>query len=399
MRALLWVFGVVLLMGCQGNGLSPSSGMKGFRSQQSSDVGKPFVQMGHLFQINSIKIGPNEKYIVSSSDDNMIKLWDIKNEKEIKSINRNYTWNSSLAFSPNGEYIIFGDGKSVKRWDIKSGKEKKVFDILNTSGGNVVVFSPNGKYIATDYNSTIRLWNLEENKEVKAFKSKGLIQSIDFSPDGKYIVSGDWDGTIKLWNIESGKEVKIFRGHLSYVKSLKFSPNGKYILSGSNDKTVKLWNIETEKVRTFKGYLYPVEFVDFSNNGKEIITSTLFKTKIIDIQSKQEIKIFKGLAYDVSLNYIVLAKGKSIKLYNTDIKKEIKFFKWYSSSVKTLLNPTQKYIISANTNTNTKIGIYVRDRKNGRILKTFDGNGIVALSPDMKYIAFDTYEKKIKIQK
>jgi len=382
MRVLLWILSALFLVGCQGTGISPSIETKGFRGVEDSSVGKPFVQMGHLDNITSMKISPNEKYIVSTSEDDMIKLWDIKKGKEIKSINRNYVWNSSLAFSPNGEYIIFGNNKSLNRWDIKTGKKKKIFDTSNSFDGSIIEFSPNGQYIATDYNRTIRLWNLQENREIKAFKSKGFIQTIDFSFDGKYIVTGDSDGVIRIWDIEKEKEIKVFKGDSSRINSVKFSPNGKYILSGGHDKRVKLWNIETEKVRTFKVDL-SARFVDFFNNGKEIIISTFGETKIIDIKSEEEIKVLEERTYDVSLNYIVVGYKNGIKLYKTDNKKEIQNFNWHSVQVHTILKPIKKYIISSEEG-----GIRFRDKNNGKILKMFEKAYSIALSPNMKHLVY-----------
>ncbi len=66
------------------------------------------------------------------------------------------------------------------------------------------------------------------------------INSVAFSPDGKYLASGSLDDTVKLWSVESHKEITTLQGHDNIVFSVAFSPDGKYLASSSEDKTVKL---------------------------------------------------------------------------------------------------------------------------------------------------------------
>ena len=40
----------------------------------------------------------------------------------------------------------------------------------------------------------------------------GIVTSVDFSPDGKRVVSGSEDGDLKIWDTATGAEVSSFVG-------------------------------------------------------------------------------------------------------------------------------------------------------------------------------------------
>jgi WD40 repeat protein len=69
------------------------------------------------------------------------------------------------------------------------------------------------------------------------------VNTISFSPDGKYLISGSSDKTVKIWNVELQKEVITLKGHILKVNSVAFSPEGNYFVSASDDRSIKLWNI------------------------------------------------------------------------------------------------------------------------------------------------------------
>jgi energy-coupling factor transporter ATP-binding protein EcfA2 len=121
---------------------------------------------------------------------------------------------------------------------------------------------------------------LVEGREYNRLKGHdSYVESVNFSPDGKTLVSGSRDKTIKLWNVETGKEIRTLKGHDSSVNSVNFSPDGKTLVSGSRDNTIKLWNLETGKeIRTFKGHDFSVYSVNFSPDGKTLVSGSGDKT-------------------------------------------------------------------------------------------------------------------------
>ncbi|KAL5522392.1 hypothetical protein ACEPAG_8408 [Sanghuangporus baumii] len=74
--------------------------------------------------------------------------------------------------------------------------------------------------------------------------SAGLyIQSLCFSPDGRYIAFEAAGNSIKVWEIMTRRVRHIFQGHRRKIHSIEFSHNGKFIVSASSDSTVRIWDV------------------------------------------------------------------------------------------------------------------------------------------------------------
>ena len=80
----------------------------------------------------------------------------------------------------------------------------------------------------------------------------GWVESVCFSPDGKFIASGSSDETLRIWDAGTGKPVgEPLVGHSGSVQSVCFSPDGKFIASGSDDKTLRISDINSSILLVF----------------------------------------------------------------------------------------------------------------------------------------------------
>ncbi len=127
----------------------------------------------------------------------------------------------SVAFSPDGRHVLTGSEDNIARlWDVETGKEVRRFE--GHGGGIIsVAFSPDGRYVLTgSWDGTARLWDRDTGKEVRKFEGHATtIWSVAFSPDGRYVLTGSRDKTARLWDRDTGKEVKTFKGHAAEIIS------------------------------------------------------------------------------------------------------------------------------------------------------------------------------------
>ena len=113
-----------------------------------------------------------------------------------------------------------------------------------------MAWSPNGKYIASgDEGGTVQVWDaLTGTLQVTYTGHSDSITHLAWSPNSRYLAtaSGHWgqtpnDHTVQVWDAQTGRTLLTYRGHSASVWSVAWSPDGKRIASGSWDKTVQVW--------------------------------------------------------------------------------------------------------------------------------------------------------------
>jgi hypothetical protein len=231
------------------------------------------TQLRHQDTINSASFSLDGQLILTASNDNTARLWDIKGNL-LAELKGHQSGVSSATFSPDGQRILTASWDLTARlWDIKGNL---LAELKGHQGGvNSARFSPDGQLILTaSWDKTARLWDIKGNLLAELTGHQGSVNSARFSPDGQLILTASRDNTARLWDIK-GNLLAELKGHQSGVNSARFSPDGQLILTASNDKTARLWDdIKGNLLAEFTGHQDGVWSASFSPDGQLILTAS-----------------------------------------------------------------------------------------------------------------------------
>ncbi len=97
------------------------------------------------------------------------------------------------------------------------------------------------------------------------------IESAEFSPDGKYIVSGSKKGRdVIMWETETGNR-KWEKKLAEEIEAVAFSRDGRYVAIGGEDKSIHILNAgDGREVKLLK-LTAPIDGMRFSNKGDLLV--------------------------------------------------------------------------------------------------------------------------------
>ncbi len=257
----------------------------------------------------NVAVSPDGATMASSSEDGMVKLWDLKSRTEVASLNEHTGAVYALAFAPEGQLLASGseDG-TVKLRNLADGT---VRNYGHTGTVYSLAFSADGKFVAAgDANGSLRLWDRQRALSPdKLVGHRGVVYSLSFSPDGATLASGGKDHSIRLWDVSSGKQLTELTGHTGFVTGLGYSPDSSILASGNTHPgdlppqpgeergSARLWDVALRRsLATIEAHPKATWGLAFAPDGKSFATAGYSdKTvKLWDARTRQLMATLEG---------------------------------------------------------------------------------------------------------
>jgi WD40 repeat protein len=253
----------------------------------------------------------------------------------------------ALAISPDKSAIVAGRGNQIHVYDAGSGNhvrslidanlttpDKKPVKAAHLTIVESLAFSPNGKYIASGAYQEVILWDAQTGalrQRITGFNDR--VMALGFSPDSKLLATGGGmpteEGEVKTLEVPSGKVLAdIKNGHSDTVFGVSFSPDGKKLATCGADKFVKVFEVPTGKfLKSFEGHTHHVLDVGWKGDGKLLASASADNTiKVWDYEKGEQVRTIQGHGKQVTRllfrgatpEFITVSGDQTVRMWNVD---------------------------------------------------------------------------------
>lgn len=142
----------------------------------------------------------------------------------------------------------------------------------------MAALSPDGKWIAASRGDRGQIWRRDDPHAAprELVGHKGDIQSLQFSPDSKWLLTASADRTALIWSVEREDPPKELKGgHSASLFSASFRPDGKLVVTGGADRRIGVWNADdAQLLASLEWHTEGVNAVAFSNQGDWVLSAS-----------------------------------------------------------------------------------------------------------------------------
>jgi eukaryotic-like serine/threonine-protein kinase len=275
--------------------------------------------LGHKASVNSVAVSPDGKQIATASSDQTVILWDSKSGRNLLTLHEHGAVNA-LAFSPDGQSILTGgDDRPGRIWDLAT---RQVLVTLGRRSNSItsVAFSPDGKKVVTaSADRTAQVWRSSDGSSLfRLFGHKKEIMAVVFTPDGRKIVTGSLDQVGQFWDADTGEKLPLQLLPNQNIGALVISLDGRRIVTGSWNSTASVWNAANlEPELLLRGHVRALRAVAISPNADRVVTGGFDgDVKVWDADGDRDLLQIEGNPTNSVLAVAISPNGEQVAVGN-----------------------------------------------------------------------------------
>jgi WD40 repeat protein len=231
---------------------------------------------GHGFGTTDLSWSPTDPTVLASSgQDGKVKLWKVsRSGGTALDLPGGAAWVEHVAWSSDGQLLASAAGRILKLWDAQ-GRPLRTYPAHPNTISDIK-WQPGKPILASSTYSLVQLWQPDSDEVHQCFQWKGSTLVLSWSPDAKYLATGDQDCTVHFWIVSSGEDLQM-SGYPLKVRQLSWDAGSRYLATGGGSMPC-VWDCSGKgpantKPLMFKAHEGPVTALAFQPRGPLLVSA------------------------------------------------------------------------------------------------------------------------------
>ncbi|CAA7258724.1 unnamed protein product [Cyclocybe aegerita] len=214
---------------------------------------------GHVKAVKDVTFSNDGHRFLSCGYDRQMKLWDTETGQCIKRFS-NGKIPYVVRFNPDQDkqhiFLAGMSDKKIIQYDINSGEITQEYDQHLGPVNTITFVDENRRFVSTSDDKTIRAWDFDIPVVIKYIAEPHMhsMPAVTLHPSKKYFAAQSLDNQILVYSTDNFRQnrKKRFAGHsvAGYACQVGFSPDGKWISSGDGEGNVVFWDWKTGHIKS-----------------------------------------------------------------------------------------------------------------------------------------------------
>ncbi|KAJ3182239.1 TOR complex subunit lst8 [Gaertneriomyces sp. JEL0708] len=204
-------------------------------------------------QVNKLCISPDKRYLAAAGNPH-VRLYEVQtsNANPITSFDGHTANVTSIAFQSAARWLVTSseDG-TIKIWDVRAPGIKRNYE-LKCPVNDVIIHPNQGELVSCDQSGMIKVWDLGENACTHEFSPQDdvPIRSLTIAADGTFLCAANNRGNIFSYRTANSADLSSLtpayktKAHSKYITKCLLSPDTKLLATCSADSTIKIWSTQ-----------------------------------------------------------------------------------------------------------------------------------------------------------
>ncbi|PKA66370.1 Protein Mut11 [Apostasia shenzhenica] len=219
--------------------------------------------MGHSKAVRDISFSNDGTKFLSAGYDKNIKLWDTETGKVISTFSTGKVpYVVKLNPDDDKQNILLAgmSDKKIVQWDMNSGEITQEYDQHLGAVNTITFVDNNRRFVTSSDDKSLRVWEFGIPVVIKYISEPHMhsMPSISLHPNTNWLAAQSLDNQILIYSTKERFQLnkkKRFAGHIvaGYACQVNFSPDGRFVISGDGEGKCWFWDWKSCKVfRTLK---------------------------------------------------------------------------------------------------------------------------------------------------